>query len=44
MKNKKQIDALVKIDACGDEKLKTFFTWPKKHVMKKDKCGPLLLF
>ena len=28
IENKKIIDALVKIDARGDEKLKTFFTWP----------------
>ena len=28
IKNKKTIDALVKIDARGDEKLKIFFTWP----------------
>ena len=29
IKNKNKIDALVKIDARGDEKLKIYFTWPK---------------
>ena len=32
MKNENKIDAPVKIDARGDEKLKIYFTWPKTRV------------
>ena len=36
MKNKNFVDALLKIDARGDEKLKISFTWPKLLFMNVD--------